>query len=145
LAIALPQGPAELEHIFAEVGRINQYDPTQDYTQQASQALTYRLQQDPNNLDYAYGLALAKVLERDANGAIAALERVVELDANNPFAYAYLAFVHLYNWNPGPAQRALKQARALKPGSTEIQVLSGAASLMQGNVFKAWKYAQALQ
>ena len=136
----LPLGIKGLETVFEEVGRVNQYDPVQDYTKQAEKTLAYRLQQDPNNLELLYGLSLARVLQQDADGAIAALTRVTELDSQNPFAYAYLAFVYLYNLNPGPAEIALKSALELDPTQPEIRALNGVAALMQGNVFKAWRY-----
>ncbi len=56
LAGDLPQGRATLDHIFAEIGRINQYAPVQDYILQAELALEYRLKQEPNNVDLAYAL-----------------------------------------------------------------------------------------
>lgn len=140
LAASLPQGLPALELVFEEIARINQYDPTQDYLIQTQQALTYRLQQEPQNLEFAYTLALSRVLQRQVNEAIAALERVVQLDAQNPYAYAYLAFVHLYNWNAAPAEVALKNARILNPNIPEIQALSGVAALLQGQFFSAWNY-----
>ncbi|WP_240038991.1 MULTISPECIES: phospholipid carrier-dependent glycosyltransferase [Okeania] len=136
----LPLGIKGLETVFEEVGRVNQYDPVQDYTTQAEKTLSYRLQQDPNNLELLYGLSLARVLQQDADGAIAALTRVTELDSQNPFAYAYLAFVYLYNLNPGPAAIALKSALELDPTQPEIRALNGVTALMQGNVIKAWRY-----
>ncbi|WP_287274643.1 MULTISPECIES: phospholipid carrier-dependent glycosyltransferase [unclassified Okeania] len=136
----LPLGIKGLETVFEEVGRVNQYDPVQDYTKQAEKTLAYRLQQDPNNLELLYGLSLARVLQQDADGAIAALTRVTELDSQNPFAYAYLAFVYLYNLNPGPAEIALKSALELDPTQPEIRALNGVTALMQGNVIKAWRY-----
>lgn len=139
LATALPQGPAALEPVFAEIARINQYDPIQDYLVQTQLALEYRLQQS-QELDWAYTLALAKILKRQVNGAIAALERVTELDSQNPYAYAYLAFVHLYNWHGSAAQAALKSAYSLNPNIPELQILSGVAALMQGNLLSAWGY-----
>ncbi|MGD1806215.1 phospholipid carrier-dependent glycosyltransferase [Dapis sp. BLCC M126] len=135
----LPLGIKGLETVFAEVGRVNQYDPVQDYTEQAEQALTYRLQQEPDNLELLYGLALSQVLQKDAEGAIATLTRVTELDSQNPFAYAYLAFVYLYDLNPGAAEMALKSALEIDPHQPEIRSLNGIAALMQGNLVQAWQ------
>ncbi len=135
----LPLGIKGLETVFEEVARVNQYDPVQDYTEQAEQTLAYRLQQEPDNLELLYGLALAQVLQKDAEGAIATLTRVTELDSQNPFAYAYLAFVHLYNLNPGAAEIALKSALEIDPHQPEIRSLNGIAALMQGNLVQAWQ------
>jgi len=138
LAATLPQGTKALERVFAEVGRINQYDPIQDYLVQMQLAMEYRLQKEPQNLKWAYALALSNVLRQQVQGAIAAFERVTQLDSQNPYAYAYLAFVHLYNWNGTAAQAALQPALTLKPNLPELQALNGIAALMQGNLAKAW-------
>ena len=140
LAANLPKGADALESIFEQTGRINQYDPIQDYLVQADLALSYRLMLAPRNLDWAYALALSKVLQEDSQGAIAALKQVVRLDSQNPYAYAYLAFVYLYEWRGKDAQDTLKYALTLNPNLPELQALSGIASLMQGNVFKAWHF-----
>ncbi len=77
------------------------------------------------------------------NGAIAALVRVTQLDSQNPYAYAYLAFVHLYDWQASAADSALKSAVALNPNlPPEIQVLRSVAALMQGNVVQAWQLSR---
>ena len=99
--------------------------------------MEYRLRREPQNLQWAYSLALANVLQQNVLGAIAAFEKVTSLDSQNPYAYAYLAFVHLYNWNGAAASKALKPALTLKP-IPELQTLSGIAALMQGNLIKAW-------
>ncbi|MBE9130080.1 tetratricopeptide repeat protein, partial [Coleofasciculus sp. LEGE 07081] len=145
LAVNLPKGTDALEPIFEQTGRINQYDPIQDYLVQADLALAHRLRLEPQNLEWAYGLALSRVLQEDAGGAIAALKRVVELDSDNPYARAYLAFVYLYQWRGKNAQDALKPALKLNPNLPELQALSGVAALLQGNVFRAWQIFQALQ
>lgn len=144
LAAALPKGPDALGSLFDEIGRINQYDPIQDYLVQTQLALEYRLQLEPQNRDWAYALALSRVLKRQVNPALAALERVTQLDSQNPYAYAYLAFVHLYNWHGSAAEAALKPAYALSPNLPELQALSGIAALMQGNLVKAWHHLKKL-
>ncbi|MGJ3252933.1 MAG: glycosyltransferase family 39 protein [Elainellaceae cyanobacterium] len=138
-ATVLPQGVDALEPVFEQIGRLNLYDPVQTYVVQAEQLLSYRLQQQPARLEYAYGLALSRVLQRKADSAIAAFERVTQLDPSNPNAYAYLAFVNLYDLNPAAAQRALKPALELNPDSTEFRILNGIAALMRGNVIQAWR------
>jgi len=138
LAATLPQGREALDRVFAEVGRINQYDPIQDYLVQMQLAMEYRLQREPQNRAWAYALALSQVLQQHVQGAIAALERVTQLDSQNSYAYAYLAFVHLYNWDGAAAEAALKPALALNPNQPELQALNGIATLMQGNLIKAW-------
>lgn len=139
LAAALPNGPGALPPVFEEVARINQYDPIQDYTAQAERALHFRLRQEPQNLQWAYSLALARVLQRDAGGAIRALTRVVQLDSQNPYAHAYLAFVYLYDLNPKAAETALKPALTILPNQPEIKALDAVAALMQCKLIKAFQ------
>ena len=140
VATQLPKGSEGLEIVFAQTGRINQYDPIQDYVLQADLALTYRMQQEPENLDWAYGLVLSRVLQQNVSGAIAALRQVRQLDPQNPYVHAYLAFVYLYDWRPGEAERALQWAIALAPNLPEIKILRGIIALMQLNLTKAWYY-----
>jgi len=139
LAAQLPQGRPALDPIFDEIGRINQYDPTQDYAKQAELAAAERLQQDPRDLESAYLLALANGLQEDAEGAIAALEQVAQLDPQNPYAHAYLAVVYLYRWQPKAAETALQPALDLNPDLLELQALHGVAALMQGHWIQAWQ------
>ncbi|MEQ8538172.1 MAG: phospholipid carrier-dependent glycosyltransferase [Coleofasciculus sp. D1-CHI-01] len=145
LAATLPNGADSMEAIFEQTGRINQYDPIQDYLVQVDLALTHRLKLEPKRLDLAYALALSRVLQVDSQSAIAALKRVVQLDPQNPYAHAYLAFVYLYEWRGKDAQTALKPALNLSPNLPEVQALSGVAALMQGNLVKTWYFIEKLR
>ncbi len=143
LAATLPQGTTALEYLFAEVARINQYDPTQDYLQQTLLAMQYRLKNTPQpDPHWAYALALATALKKDVNGAISAFEQVTQLDSYNPYAYAYLAFVHLYNFQPHLAENAVFKAISLNPKLPELHALHSIAALMQGKLIPAWDYFQ---
>jgi 4-amino-4-deoxy-L-arabinose transferase-like glycosyltransferase len=139
LSANLPKGTKAVEKIFAEVARINQYDPTQDYLSHARLSAEYRLQHIGQNSDLAYSVALADVLQRRVKPAISSLQRVTQLDAQNPFAWGYLAFVRLYNWQPRDAEAALKPALEMNPNQREFKALAGVAALMRGNVIKAWQ------
>jgi 4-amino-4-deoxy-L-arabinose transferase-like glycosyltransferase len=141
-AVTLPQGEEALEEIFAQTGRINQYDPIQDYLVQAETALKYRLQYQETRLDWLYSLALSQVLQRDVEGAIAQFQKIIELDDQNPYAYAYLAFVYLYDWQPQAAEKVLNTALNLNPTLDILHTLEGVAALMQGNLIKAWQTYQ---
>ncbi|MEL7315037.1 MAG: phospholipid carrier-dependent glycosyltransferase, partial [Cyanobacteria bacterium J06559_3] len=135
----LPQGPNFLDNVFGPVGRINLYDPIQNYTVQAEQTLTQRWQDEPEIMDYGYGLALSQVLQLKVPEAIATLEQLARQDANNPYAHAYLGFAHLYAFHPKATQTALAPALELAPDSPEIQGLSALAALLQGHVREAWQ------
>jgi tetratricopeptide (TPR) repeat protein len=138
-AVKLPQGEKALEGIFAEISQINQYDPIQDYLRQAETAFKYRLQHQEMRLDWLYPLALAEVLQRDVEGAIAQFEEITQLDSQNPYAYAYLAFVYLYNWQPSSAEAVLNTALNLNPNLEILHTLDGVAALMQGNLIQAYQ------
>ncbi|MGB3692140.1 MAG: glycosyltransferase family 39 protein [Spirulinaceae cyanobacterium] len=138
IAPGLSEGITGLEPIFAQTGRINQYDPTQDYLAQAETALVYRLQQR-KNLNWGYGLALARALQRDVQGTKEALQQIIALDSQNPYPHAYLAFVNLYDFHPRTAQKAIQPALQQNPDSQEFQAINGIAALMQGNIFRAWQ------
>ncbi|PSO47634.1 MAG: phospholipid carrier-dependent glycosyltransferase [Cyanobacteria bacterium SW_9_44_58] len=138
-AVKLPQGEDALEGIFAEIGQINQYDPIQDYLKQAETALKYRLQHQETRLDWLYSLALSEVLQRDVEGAIAQFKEIAQLDFQNPYAYAYLAFVYLYSWQPSSAEAVLNTALNLNPNLDILHTLDGVAALMQGHLIQAYQ------
>jgi 4-amino-4-deoxy-L-arabinose transferase-like glycosyltransferase len=145
LAPPLAQGLAGLEPIFREVGRLNIYDPTQDYLRQADLSLSYRLSQGVlNPIPLTYALVLARVLQQNPPQAIAALQSLVQLEPDNPYAHAYLAFVYLYDWQGHKGAQALAPALKLAPHQPEFQALAAIAALMQGNVWRAWQIAEPL-
>ncbi len=145
LAATLPKGAKSLEKISNEIARINQYDPVQDYLIQVQQATDYRLVQEPKNVQHAYTLALANALMRQVNPTLSALQKATQLDSQNPYSYAFLAFVNLYDFRPSAAQTALKSALKLDSTIPEVHALASIASLMQGNVIQAWQHFQAYQ
>lgn len=135
----------DLDTVFNRVGQINQYDPIQAYLPQTEQALTYRLSKSPEQLNWQYTLLLAQVLQQKGSDAIATLNQITQLDPQNPYAWAYLGFVHLYCWQPSQAQSALDQATILDPDSTEVKALQAAAALMRFNIPRALRFLQAAQ
>lgn len=139
----LPQGPDALADVFDPIGRLNLYDPIQDYLVQAEQSLQRRWESPAGAVHYGYGLVLAQVLQFKVNAAIASLEMLVQQDADNPYVHAYLGFVNLYAGHPRAAQAALQPALAMAPDSPEIQALSAVASLLQGHVWQAWQTGRA--
>ncbi len=138
LAPNLSQGIEGLDSVFADIGRINQYDPTQDYLKVAEKAMQYRLQTE-DNLDYLYTLLLSQVLQQKVNDAIATAHELVEKNPENAFNHGYLTFLYLYDWKGKEAEKALQPALMLKPDVIEFQYLKGACVVMQGNLFEAWK------
>jgi hypothetical protein len=135
----LPQGPDYLDEVFDPIGRINLYDPIQNYTVQAEQSLQRRWQAAPERVEYGYGLALSQVLQLKVEPAIATLRQLAQLDPENPYVHAYLGFVNLYAWHPQAAQEALTPALSLAPDSPEINGLSAVVALLRGQVRQAWQ------
>ena len=138
LAPGLGEGITGLEPIFTQIGLLNQYDPTQDYLAQGETAFVKRLEQE-KNLDWSYGLTLARALQRDVSGTKEALQRVISISPQNPYPHAYLAFVNLYDFHPRAAQKAVQTALQQDPDSEEFQAINGIAALMQGNLVGAWQ------
>ncbi|MBE9138919.1 glycosyltransferase family 39 protein [Nodosilinea sp. LEGE 07088] len=141
----LAQGLAvgELDPIFAEVGRINQYDPRQQYLVHTEQTLGDRLQRSPDRLDWLYGKLLAQILQQHAQDAIATLNQITTVAPDNPYHWAYLGFVHLYAWQPRQAQVALDQAAALDPDLPNLKLLQAVAAAMQLQIPRAISLLQA--
>lgn len=128
----------QLDPVFNNLNRMNQADPTQDYYQQLATAAQFRLQTDPDNLEQLYTLLLTQVLQRQAPAATQTAQRITQLDPKNPYAWAYLAVVYLYQWHGGQAQAALDQVARLNPNLTELKTLNIVAAIMQLNLVQAW-------
>lgn len=142
---ALSGGLADgtLDPIFTTVGRINQYDPIQDYLVQAEVAMEKRLKSDPDNLEWLYTRALAQVLQQKADAAILSLTQIANLSPDNVYPWLYLGFVELYSWHPGRASQALDRAEVLAPDMPEVQALQGIAQLQRGNLWGTWQRLKA--
>ena len=138
LALQLRQGIPALDAVFAEIGRINQYDPHQSYTQQAVTLAQQRIDQEPDRLSHWYLLGLAEVLQRHGPEAIQAFEAIARLDADNPYAHAYLAFVNLYDFRAGPAEEAIEKALERSPEQPEFRLIRAVARLLKLNLWGMW-------
>jgi len=144
-AKGLARGREGLDPIFAQTARINQYDAIQAYLKQAELTLAYRLEQEQDRdrldkLNWVYTMGLARVLQQDVKGAISTFQQAIELEPNNLYNYAYLAFIYLYDWQGKEAAKVLKPALEINPDMLELKALSGIAALMQGKLIQAWYY-----
>ncbi|HHP7229273.1 MAG TPA: glycosyltransferase family 39 protein [Xenococcaceae cyanobacterium] len=143
IAPNMAQGITGLEPIFTQTARINQYDAQQDYLTQAELSLSYRLKQinSPKKLqqDWLYAVGLSQVLQQNVPGAIASFQQTIQLNQDNPYNYAYLAFVYLYNWQPKIAEKILTKPVVTNANIAEIKTLRAVAALMQGKVISAWQ------
>ncbi len=137
----LSQGLATgaIDPIFATVGRINQYDPVQDYLPQAIGAMTYRLVTDPEDVRWLYTKVMAQILLQQAEGAIATLNQLTTVAPDNAYHWLLLGFVNLYAWQPRVADQALAKAAQITPDLPELKVLQGVAALQQGRLRRAWQ------
>jgi 4-amino-4-deoxy-L-arabinose transferase-like glycosyltransferase len=140
----LSQGLAsgELDPVFTTIGRINQYDPTQDYLDQAIAAMDYRLENNPDDGRWLYTRVMAQVLQQDAEGAISTLNHLTTVTPDNIYPWLYLGFVYLYAWQPRQADQALAVAAQIEPDMPELKVLQGVAALQQLRFLKAWQAIQ---
>lgn len=140
LAQTLRDGDFEL--LFDEVGRINDFEPLQDYLPQAEQAMTYRLLQAPEHIDWLYTLTLAQILQQKSPDAIITLKKLTEVSPQNPYHWAYLGLVHLYQWQPRKASLALNQAEQLQPDLPYLKDLQTVHAAMMLNIPKAVRLLQ---
>ena len=143
LAPNLSQGILKLDPIFANIGRINQYDPTQAYLSVTEELLQYRLQTE-TNLNYLYTLLLAQVLQQKVNESIVTAQKLRELSPDNAYTHAYLSFLYAYDWQGKKSEKALQPALKLAPEVTELKYLQGISALQQGNLWQVWQTYQQL-
>ena len=138
LSLSLQEGIKGLDRVFLQVARLNQYDPRQDYLEQAAQTLSYRLDNEKLNptqtVQYLYGILLARVLQQDADKAIPVLQKLITLQRDNPYLHAYLAVVNLYKWDSAAAEAALRTIAGSQV--REIRLLQGVTDILRGHIFQ---------
>jgi 4-amino-4-deoxy-L-arabinose transferase-like glycosyltransferase len=136
LALGLETG--DLDSIFQEIGRMNQYDPQQDYLKQTEQALSTRLQQTPSRLDWLYGLLLSQVLQHNAAAGLETVNKITEIAPDNPYHWAYASGLHLYQFEPRQADQALNRAAQLNPELPQLKPLQAINAFMHLNLLKGF-------
>ncbi|MBD2503550.1 hypothetical protein [Anabaena azotica] len=129
LGVELRNG--KLDNIFTQVANFNQYDPTQDYLKQIELAANYRLQQEPNNLNWRYTLVLSQLLQRQVDELIKNLTELTKYDSQNPYVWIYLAFVYLYDFQPRQAEPKLAIAEKIQPDIPELKTLKTVTDIMK--------------
>jgi 4-amino-4-deoxy-L-arabinose transferase-like glycosyltransferase len=142
LASGLALGPPGVARLFDDIGRLDQYDPVQDYFDQAAVAASARLARDPTDLASGYTLLLARALQRRTAEARSAAQRVAVIDNRNPYPHVLEAVIDLYEMRPGPAAAALDRATARGASDPEIHALRAAAAFMRVNLVQAWREVQ---
>jgi 4-amino-4-deoxy-L-arabinose transferase-like glycosyltransferase len=121
----------KLENLFIQIENFNQYDPNQDYLEQIKFAANYYLQAEPDNLNWRYTLALSQLMQRQVPELIHNLTQITKYDPQNPYAWIYLGFVHLYNFQPRQAEANLSTAETIKPDIPELKTLKTITNIMK--------------
>jgi 4-amino-4-deoxy-L-arabinose transferase-like glycosyltransferase len=137
----------ETDPVFGEIAIINQYDPIQDYLNQAQKAIEYRLWQGKigsdtqgnTELDLRYTLALTQALQRQIDPLLANLTQIVTQDPQNSAAWTYLGVVRLYNWQPQAAETVFKKAEALPSPPQALQTLKIVSALFRFDLAQLWQ------
>ncbi len=136
--LSQPFARGKLDDVFKELAILNQYDPTQDYLTQARQSIEYRISRGESQLDLKYTLALTQVLQRRIQPLLDNLTSIAQSDSQNPYAWLYLGFVRLYNWQPQAAETAFQIADKSPPPPTELATLKIVSSIFRFDLFQAW-------
>lgn len=129
----------KIEKAINQLSSLNLYDPKQNYLKQVETAFQYRLETNPEQLDLLYSVMLSQVLQKKVEPLLKTLETITKVDSHNPYSWLYLGFVHLYNFQPNLAEKALNQAETLDNSLSEIKLLKSVAAAMKFNFVKAWK------
>jgi 4-amino-4-deoxy-L-arabinose transferase-like glycosyltransferase len=137
LSKSFSQGKIDL--VFSEINTLNQYDPTQDYLAQAQQAIKYRIDRGESQLDLKYTLALTQAIQRQIEPLLANLTTIARQDDRNPYAWVYLGFVRLYNWQPQAAEAAFQVAEKLPSPPKELATLKVISALFRFDLLQSWQ------
>ena len=104
----------------------------------AVEDLTRLVGQNPDSATARLGLGKAQIARRDAAGALAALQKAVELDPKDAEAQYQLGFVqHVMKRNVAGAIPAFEQAVALEPGNALYRTGLGGALVEAGQLDRA--------
>jgi hypothetical protein len=131
LARGLETGPAGLAQVMSRIGIEHQLDGHFLYQQRVKTWAEQRLQQNPNDADALWSLALLATLQNRPIQAQARFGQLQSQQPGNPWPSGYRAVVLLADWQPGTARRLLGQTAASQnqpvlQGLTDLsRVLSG--------------------
>jgi hypothetical protein len=107
LARAMERGPVGVGALFERIGAEHQADGHFLYQQRVGAWARQRLQQNPNDRDALWSLALIETLRNRPQAALTWYGRLQELDPASPWPAAYRAVVLLADWHPGSAATVL--------------------------------------
>jgi 4-amino-4-deoxy-L-arabinose transferase-like glycosyltransferase len=129
----------KIDPVFSEVNTLNQYDPTQDYLNQSRQAIEHRIKQGESQVELKYTLALIQALQRRIQPLLENLTNITQVNSQNPYAWTYLGFIRLYNWQPQAAETSFKMAGELPSPPPELTTLNIISSIFRFNLLEAWQ------
>ncbi len=144
LAAATRTGVPAIRRLFDELGRIDQYDPTQDFFEQAALSASWRLRDDPRDIDAACVVLLARALQRRIPDARTAAGVVMNLDPSNPYLPLLASVVELFDMRPQAGATLIDRALALGADEPEAHGLAALAAAMRLDVRRAWREARVL-
>lgn len=114
LARGMETGPAGLAKVMSRIGIEHQLDGHFLYQKRVKAWAEKRLQQDPNDADALWSLALLATLQNRPLVAEARFGQLQNIQPDNPWPLGYRAVVLLADWKPGTARQLLGQTSANK-------------------------------
>ncbi len=139
LAAAMGENDAEAQELVTEtkVARALQ-DLGAGQVDLAVQDLTKLRDEHPDSSAVRLGLGKAQIARRDADAAIAELQKAVELDPRNAEAQYQLGYVfQVMKQNPASAAGPFEKAVQAEPGNTMFRTSLGSALLGAGQTDRA--------
>ncbi len=139
LAAAMSEGDGDVQELVTEVkvARALQ-DLGAGQADLAVQDLTKLRDENPGSVAVRLGLGRAHIARRDADGALAELQKAVELDPKDAEAQYQLGYVqHVMKQNAAAAVPAFAAAVAAEPGNTMFRTSLGSALTDAGQLDRA--------
>jgi len=139
LAAAMSENDPEAKELVIEVKVARALsDVSAGQTDLAVQDLTQLRDQNPGSAVVRLGLGRAQIARRDADGALAELQKAVELDPKNAEAQYQLGYVQqVMKQNPGAAVLPYEKAVEAEPGNAMFRTSLGSALLGAGQTERA--------
>ena len=139
LAAAMAENDPEAQELVVEVKVARSLqDVGAGQTDLAVQDLTQLRDQNPGSAAVRLGLGRAQIARRDADAALAELQKAVELDPKNAEAQYQLGYVQqVMKQNPGAAVLPYEKAVEAEPGNAMFRTSLGSALLGAGQTDRA--------
>ncbi len=136
LARGMERGPEGLATLFARIGPEHQLDGHFLYQQRVRTWARQRLEQDPNDGDALWSLALLATLNNRPSEAEGWYSRLSQLQPANPWPAAYRAVVQMADWRPAAAVNGLDQAPAAVRRQPVVSALADLSGVLSGRLWR---------